>query len=152
MAQPIHCDDTANPQHPADVMVSQLANGDTTAWCFTHYVDVCRAVIATVEETVAEAAATDQDALARLEAVSAPADQETPPGELPASGEASVDSPFPGDPWPGEAGPEPVQEGLGATETGEEAEGAPESTSGPSGAPGAGVGGQEGSQAEPVQA
>ena len=152
MAQPIHCDDTANPQHPADVMVSQLANGDTTAWCFTHYVDVCRAVIATVEETVAEAAATDQDALARLEGVTPPADDDLV-AELEERfrGTPALQS-GPDDGPAGEAGPEPVQEGLGATEAGEEAEGAPESTSGPSGAPGAVVGGQEGPQAEPVQA
>lgn len=152
MAQPIHCDDQANPQHPADVMVSQLANGDTTAWCFTHYVDVCRAVIATVEETVAEAAATDQDALARLEAVEAPTGDEEPGAYAMADAAGFQGQAGPDDGPAGEAGPEPVQEGLGGTETGDGGETAPESTAVAPDDPGAVPGGQEEPQAEPAQA
>ncbi len=45
MAQRIHCDYTGCGRL-ADVMTSRLADGDTTAWCFEHYVAVCQAVVA----------------------------------------------------------------------------------------------------------
>jgi hypothetical protein len=55
MAQPIHCD-AHNREHLADVLVSQIANGDTAAFCFAGYIDVCRALVEDVEAQAAEAA------------------------------------------------------------------------------------------------
>jgi len=55
MAQPIHCD-AHNREHLADVLVSQIANGDTAAFCFAGYIDVCRALVADVEAQAAEVA------------------------------------------------------------------------------------------------
>src|SRR6266540_4366806 len=53
MAQAIHCDGPGET-HLADVLVSRIDNGDTTAWCFAHYVDVCRAVVESAEQASRE--------------------------------------------------------------------------------------------------
>jgi len=152
MAQAVHCDHQGSDTHLADVLVSQLANGDTTAWCFTHYVDVCQAVLDTVAATEAEAAQAAADANARLEGVTPPAGQDEPE-EVTSAGLAGFSDPTgPDDAGAGQEGPEPVQEGLGGTETGDGAEGAPESTAEPSDAPGAVLGPEEEPQAEPATA
>jgi len=89
MAQTIHCD-VHGRSHPADVLVSQLANGETMAACFPGYVELARALVADAEVQAAEALAaeltspagieaaalaevdaTDADALARLGAIQA---------------------------------------------------------------------------------
>ena len=48
MAQPIYCD-WEGCDEPADVMVSQLANGDTLAWCNPHWGQVLLAMAAELE-------------------------------------------------------------------------------------------------------
>lgn len=63
MAQPINCD-YAGEVHPADVLVSRLGDGETTAWCDPHYIEVARAIVDAVE--AAERQATDEAALAQL--------------------------------------------------------------------------------------
>lgn len=87
MAQTIHCD-VHGRQHPADVLVSQIANGDTMAACFLGYVELARALVAdqdvrdaeavavaarqaasSAEADQAEVDATDADAVARLTAI-----------------------------------------------------------------------------------
>lgn len=148
MAQPIHCDWTGHLDALADVMVTNMANGDTSAWCFPHYVEVCRATVETFDQGVAEAEAAE--VAQRLEGVTPPPDAE--PGSSAGDGEAeaepSTDEPegaapeaAPGDSEATEpaaappdlgvgtfraAGDEPVQEALGGPETGPAAEAGPE--------------------------
>lgn len=126
MAQAIHCDWEGDAETPADVLVSQTADGSTSAWCFAHYVEVCRQVVATVEETIAEAAAT-----AEADATAAEADRRLA-GIEPATPERDPETGFPfaetgpdGQPG-GEAGDQPVQESLGGPETGDPGQPAPE--------------------------
>lgn len=137
MAQAIHCDTTDHADVLADVMVSQTANGDTSAWCFPCYVEVCRQVVETVEATVREATAAEAEA--RLAGVTPPdgSDQEpdgssdTPgPGQVSGPPDLGVSSFHP-------EGDQPVQEGLGGPETGDP--GQPPSEPAPAGsaAPGA---------------
>ncbi len=113
MAQAIHCD-VHGRQHPADVLVSQLANGDTMAACFLGYVELARALVADQDvrdaaaaaETAAVAAqagdpdqaevdATDAEVEARLAAI-ATAGQPAALGEL--AGLADHVAAFSGDP------------------------------------------------------
>ena len=75
MAQAIHCD-VHGGEHLADVLVSQLANGETMAACSSGYLDLCRAYVAAADQ--AEAEATDAEATDRLAAVDAPADPTAP--------------------------------------------------------------------------
>jgi len=89
MAQTIHCD-VHGREHSADVLVSQLANGDTMAACFLGYVELARALVADQDvrdaEAMAQAAreaasspeaaqaevdATDAEVLTRLAAIQA---------------------------------------------------------------------------------
>jgi len=58
MAQTIHCD-VHGRSHPADVLVSQIANGDTMAACFAGYVELARALVADAEVRAAELAAAE---------------------------------------------------------------------------------------------
>lgn len=111
-AQPVHCDIQGQDPHLADVLVSQIANGDTTAWCFTHYVDVCQAVLDTARETAAEAAATDQEAADRLEGVTAPDQSAVIEGEPQAAPTGPAEPAGPDGGPGGEAGDQPDQEGL----------------------------------------
>lgn len=69
MASPIHCD-VHGQAHLADVLVSQLASGDTMAACSEGYLELCRAFVAQAEAqaAAAEADATAADAADRLEA------------------------------------------------------------------------------------
>ena len=114
MAQPIHCDATGLDQHPADVLISQLATGDTSAWCFPHYVEACQAVIETVRETWAEAAAADTAAADRLEGTApGPGESATAEADPPGSQEApAATGPDGGPDRP--AGDQPQEESLGS--------------------------------------
>lgn len=120
MAQPINCDG-AGEGHPADVLVSRLDNGETTAWCDLHYIEVCRAIVDAVE--AAERDATDAAALAQLaaaeagEPVTLPADVvpldaggvgAAPGGAFPTSGDSSDAAAPPAEPPTKPAG-EPLQ-------------------------------------------
>lgn len=51
MANPIHCD-WAGCELLADVMVSRLSDGETTAWCGAHYVGIAQAVVSAAEDVV----------------------------------------------------------------------------------------------------
>ena len=91
MAQTIHCDsegcvDSEGMPTEANWLVSRQDAGETLAWCDAHYVELCRAVVAQVDSASAEPAPAaaeppqepdededDTDALARLQAVTAPA-------------------------------------------------------------------------------
>ncbi len=74
MAQTIHCD-VHNRSHPADVLISQIANGDTMAACFPGYVELARAIVADAEVRAAElAAAALAEAAAPVDADQAEAD------------------------------------------------------------------------------
>lgn len=116
MAQPVHCDFTGQESHLADVLVSQIANGDTTAWCFTHYVDVCQAVLDTAQAAVAEAAQADQEATARLEG-SQPGPGETDSGDGPPAAPTEPDAATgPDDGPPGTSGDQSTEAGLGGPE------------------------------------
>lgn len=136
MAQTIHCDGTDHRDVPADILVSRIANGDTSAWCNDHFLEFCLAVVQAAEAAEAELRSADQASLANLEG-SAPG-----PGELADDGDQDASaSGFPGAAEPDDragdpAGPESVQEGLGATETGEGGEEAPESAADVLGQPG----------------
>lgn len=89
MAEPITCD-VHNREHPADVLVSQLANGETFAACMDGYVESARALVALADQ--AEADANDAPVLDRLAGVTAPADQGEAAGELePAAGDDDVE-------------------------------------------------------------
>lgn len=126
MAQTIHCDGTDHRDVPADILVSRIANGDTSAWCNDHFLEFCLAVVQAAEAAEAELRSTDQAALANLEG-SGPG-----PGAAASDGDPdALGAGFPGAAEPddgpgGQAGPESVQESLGATETGEGGEEAPE--------------------------
>lgn len=122
MAQPVHCDIQGQEPHLADVLVSQIANGDTTAWCFTHYVDVCQAVLDTARETAAEAARTDQEAEARLEGAQPGAGEEPVHPEAGDGPAFQPSQPGPDDGPAGEAGDQPEQAGLAGPEAGSEEE------------------------------
>ena len=50
----------------ADVLSTNLANGDTGAWCFAHYIDLCRAVVAGADAAGQEADEAAADAERRL--------------------------------------------------------------------------------------
>lgn len=130
MAQPINCD-AAGEVHPADVIVSRLADGDTAAWCDEHYVEVCLAIADAVG--AAERQATDSAALAALGAAGSPEPDKGPePGETPApdgagsgdpdafptSGDSSDEDTAPAEP-PGEpaSGPQKPEPPVGATRT-----------------------------------
>lgn len=79
MAQPITCD-VHGRAHPADVLVSQIATGETFAACADGYLDMCRAVVDAADQVEREA--TDAAALAVL--------ADTEPAEpFPTSGESS---------------------------------------------------------------
>ena len=126
MAQAIRCDIQGEPDHLADVLVSQIANGDTTAWCFTHYVAVCQAVLDSAAEAEAQAAQAAQEAADRL-AGSAPGPGEVSGPETPeAEPGAPSPSPEPADGSGGAEGDQPDQEGLGGQEAGDRQEAAPE--------------------------
>lgn len=75
MATPIPCDWDGCDQL-ADILVSDITNGDGNGWCGGHYLEVCRMVSATADEAAAtaEAQATDDAAVARLEAMGAAQD------------------------------------------------------------------------------
>src|SRR5437868_14011443 len=122
MAQPVHCDMQGTEAHLADVLVSMIANGDTSAWCFTHYLDVCQAALDTATEAAAFAASQDQEAVDRLAGA-------TPgPGEATADETAQAAPTAPAEPTgpdggpSGEAGDQPDQAGLGGRAAGREAE------------------------------
>lgn len=70
MAQPIHCD-VHGQDHLADVLVSQLATGDTMAACSAGYLELCRAYVEAAE--AAEREATDAAALDQLAGTTAEA-------------------------------------------------------------------------------
>lgn len=119
MAQAIHCDFEGHREGLADVMLSQLENGDTSAWCYPHFIAYCAAVMEQAEQQ-ADAAAIEQR-LAAVEGVQAPPqaaeqtalDQETAE-PMPAGAE------FPPDGQPDHpAGVEPEPEGLGGPQTGQ---------------------------------
>jgi hypothetical protein len=142
-AQAIHCDWEGHLDALADVMVTRLENGDTTAWCFPHYVEISRAAVDTFDAAIA--AQQDAEVAERMAGVSPPsgADPGGDAGGAPASPGAPADEPEgtpsagePGDseasvPAPGspdlavgtfrEAGDEPVQAGVRGPETGEPA-------------------------------
>lgn len=136
MAQAIHCDGEGHRDAMADVLVSRIENGDTSAWCMDHYVELCRAVVETFE--AAEREATEAEALARLETAGAAAQAKAGPGpELYDPSEGSPDPvPDPGVQTFRQEGDESVQEGVGGTETGASPEAAPESAPDVDGAPG----------------
>jgi len=71
MAQPIHCDGPGD-QHPADVMLSMLANGDTLAWCMEHYIAAARMLVEMADAPTPEDQAAEATAIARLETVKPP--------------------------------------------------------------------------------
>lgn len=70
MATPIPCDWEGCP-NLADVLVSDIANGDGNGWCGPHYLEVCRQVAMAADDAAAEAEAreADADALRRLESL-----------------------------------------------------------------------------------
>ena len=67
MATPIPCD-WQGCTSLADMLTSDLANGDGFGWCGPHYLDVCRQLIESVDAAAAaaEAQAADDEAVARL--------------------------------------------------------------------------------------
>lgn len=79
MSQPIYC--TA-PECPAeaDVILGMTANGDQTPLCFPHLYDWCGTFRETIDN--AEIERTDEDAIARLADVRAPAQADTLDGIL----------------------------------------------------------------------
>ena len=114
MAQPIHCDAQGFDPHLADVMVSRVADGDTTAWCFNHYVLVCQSVIDAATEAQAMADQADREAADRLEGTApgageAPAAEADPPGSQEAPAATGPDD---GPDRP--AGDPPQEESLGS--------------------------------------
>jgi len=176
MAQAIHCDGEGHLEVLADVMVSNLANGDTSAWCFAHYVDVSRALVDTFDQAVAEKEAAE--VAARLEGITPPEGSDQAPdaggsevpaelpaddpegtatAELPGGPEAPEPAPAPPDLGVGTFRPEgdqPVQEGLGSSETG--AAGQPDSEptaveNGPPGQPGGATEDAGEAEAEPAE-
>lgn len=136
MAQAIHCDGEGHRDAAADVLVSRLENGETSAWCFDHYVEVCAAIVATVEQARAEAAAADTEALARLEAVGAAQAGKAGDVDPEAEAEPGPGGEFPLDGVTGPAGDVADQAGLGGPETGDTAGVAPEATAELSAQPG----------------
>lgn len=93
MATPIPCDYTDCPA-PADMLVSDLTNGDGFGWCGPHYMAVIRAMVEAADDaaSTAEAQAATDEAVARLERLAAAPD---PTGSEPSSdaGEAPAESP-----------------------------------------------------------
>lgn len=113
MAEPIRCD-VHNLDHLADVMVVQLANGDTMAACHDGYLALARAFVTAADATEAEADATAADAVAALDG-----EHPTFPTPEPSS---DADAPAPEPPTNGAGGDEPAEAG---TDTPEEPIGAP---------------------------
>lgn len=120
MAQPIYCDGEGCEQ-PADVLVSQLANGDTLALCNPHWAGFLVASAQGLEDQAPPPAppaepepdprdrpdaddedADDTEALRRLEAVSAPRTADTAPDGSEAAQGASAP------PGPAEGAVEPT--------------------------------------------
>lgn len=137
MAQAIHCDWEGDAETPADVLVSQTVDGSTSAWCFAHYVEVCRQVVETVEATIREAA--DAEAAAKLAGVTPPpgSDQE-PAGNSPFLDDFATRRESGPDDQPDRAeGGQPEPEGLGGPETGGPGQPDPGPPSDPSDQPGA---------------
>jgi hypothetical protein len=67
MAQAIHCD-VHGRDHLADVLVSQIATGDTMAACFLGYVELARALVADSDvRDAAEAASSAADTVAGVD-------------------------------------------------------------------------------------
>lgn len=128
MAQAIHCDGEGHREALADVMVSRLENGETTAWCFDHYIELCRSMVVAADAAAAELAAQAEadesaaEATRRLELVAER--QAAKAGESAGSPEAA--GPDGGSAGP--AGDESLQGGLGGPETGDPDAAAPEPT------------------------
>lgn len=61
MAQPMHCDFTDCP-NLGDVLTTQINDGTTMAWCFGHYVEVCREVVRASDDAAATVATEAQGA------------------------------------------------------------------------------------------
>jgi hypothetical protein len=69
MAQPILCDQH-DRAHAADVLVSQLANGETFGACGAGFLEFCRSLVEQADQE--EADATAADVAARLEGITPP--------------------------------------------------------------------------------
>lgn len=127
MAQPITCD-VHERQHLADVLVSQIATGDTMAACGPGYLELCRALVEAADAPEVEASTAD--ALARLEGVVSDAGLPTSP-ESSAADDQPAEPPTSGARRPenaepdADATPEPVEapgrpsEGVGDPVAGE---------------------------------
>lgn len=114
MANAIHCD-VHGQAHLADVLVSQLANGETMAACSAGYLELCRAFVAASDQAEADQVAAE--AADRLAAV-------TPP-DVQADPEPQAET--------GQDGPGEAQDGPGRAEGDP---GAPEATQADDAAPG----------------
>jgi len=95
----IECD-LHNREHLADVLFTRLANGETVGACEAGFVQFCQGIAALAAD--AEATAADDDALARLDGVTAPEAFPTPPtwsggddpeAELPSQPDSGPDDP-----------------------------------------------------------
>jgi hypothetical protein len=117
MAQPMHCDWQGHTDALADVLVTQIVTGDTSAWCFPHYVEISRAAVATFDDEVAKVEAADDAALARLEAEGQAADTEADAILPDQASEAPSAGTFPDDQPAGQEGPEPEPDSLGGQAT-----------------------------------
>jgi hypothetical protein len=96
MAATMYCD-VPEHEHPADVIVTRLENGQTLAVCDQAYIELCRAVVAQADAAQADAAATqaaadeaeieqaDAEAIARLDHLDGhrPAPEPAPPVDPP---------------------------------------------------------------------
>jgi len=60
MAHEIHCD-VHDRSHLADVMVTQLANGETFAACTAGYAEMCRAIVDAMNAEEQDAAAAEAE-------------------------------------------------------------------------------------------
>ena len=102
MATPIPCD-WDGCDGLADVLVSDITNGDGNGWCGPHYVEVCRQVVHAVDDAAATAEAQEADAqaLARLAALGGPTD---PTASGPSSDAIEAPDDEPGTPGGDESG------------------------------------------------
>lgn len=95
----IECD-MHNREHPADVMFTRMANGETVAACEDGFVEFCVGIARMAAD--AEAQATDDEAVARLDAVAPPPEfptspewsgEDVPAAELPTQPDSGPDVP-----------------------------------------------------------
>jgi len=93
----IECD-MHGREHPADVMFTRIANGETVAACESGFVEFCVGIASMAAD--AEAQETDNDAVARLDAVA-------PAPDFPSSREwSSEGTPAAGQPMPPDSEPD----------------------------------------------